>query len=56
MTGSKMQQVTVATAGFEHAQAGTAETHLAKEIVSCCFFSGKAPFAFPREGRGVKGK
>lgn len=28
---SEMQQGTVATAGFEHAQASTAETHLAKE-------------------------
>lgn len=50
--GSKMQQLTVATAGFEHAQAGTAETHLAKEIPCLAAFpQTKLPLPFPgREG------
>lgn len=50
--GSEMQQVTVATAGFEHAQVGTAETHLAKEILCLAAFSQKKlPLPFPgREG------
>lgn len=50
--GSKMQQVTAATAGFEHAQVGTAETHLAKEILCLAAFSQtKLPLPFPgREG------
>lgn len=33
VTDSEMQQVTVVAAGFEHAQAGAAETHLTKEKV-----------------------
>lgn len=47
--GSEMQQVMVATAGFEH---GAAETHFAKEIVCLAAFSqAKLPLPFPgREG------
>lgn len=52
MTGSEMQQLTVATAGFEHAWAGTAEAHLIKEKAHLAALSqAKLPSPFPgREG------
>lgn len=58
MMGSEMQQVTVAAAGFEHARAGTAETHLAKEKVHPAALSqAKLPLPFPgREGTGDEGE
>lgn len=42
--GSEMQQV--ATAGFEEAQAGTAETHLDKEMCLAAFSQTKLPSPF----------
>ena len=56
--GSEMRQVTVATVGCEHAQAGTAETYLAKEKVRLAALSqAKLPLPFPgREGAGDEGE
>lgn len=58
MMDSEMQQVTVAAAGFEHARAGTAEVHLAKEKVHPAALSqAKLPLPFPgREGTGDEGE
>lgn len=56
--GNKMQQVTVATAGFEHTQAGTAEFHLANEKVHLAAFHLIEPLSSVpgKEGTGDEGK